>query len=301
MRCQECGTPIPDGSTSCPRCGAPIALDETVVMPSDTTRVIRRPARQSDKTQVAPTPAQRTQRRVQPTSDHQERFQSQAAPTHQRRNAILIALAAALGIVTFVSTLLLLRPEVQTPPQTSPAKNESSETAQAPQEGQESAGEQEQEEADSTSVDSGGSRAGGPGEESSPADEATLDEWASTASDFMHILPANCALSDDGEYNPNPIDVDEWAQMCLGYVYPGSDLASQLESNPYSLVAQLELGDAMRLVTDVQVVSTSELGVNGTVSVDEAQDDWGAATSHTEEYLVQFSPSGQVTNVGRIQ
>ncbi|MBP3894196.1 MAG: hypothetical protein J6D34_09170 [Atopobiaceae bacterium] len=237
---------------------------------------------------------------------HSQRYETTPQSDHGRRSAILIVLAAALGVVTLVSTLLLLRPAAQTPSTETVTETEGSTTSQASREGQgqspaapdqqgQAAGEE------SAPVESGGVRAGGPGDESAPVDEAALAAWAEDALEFMHVYPANYILKADGGNEPLAMEPADWAQTCLDYVYPDSDLASQLENDPESLISQLGSSEAGRFVVDAEVTSTSELGINVTVTIDDPQSNSDHANALTEEYLVQFNPNGKITNVERVQ
>jgi hypothetical protein len=311
MYCENCGSPIADGAKFCRTCGAPVGGDDA----EELTRVMNR--KKGTGAHVAGS-NDLTQTRVMPRSTRQQTRQSapvdpvDPAPQYGDRGVyddgptgrsplpiILLAIAVALA-VAFAVFNCTKRP-------TSPTakKDEAAATNTAKKD---DAAQQSEKDDSNTGgdapVDPTETRAGGPEEPSAAddanqqsVDQATLDQWAATASSFMRIYPVNHIEAGGAGDEPSQLSVEDWASSLMNYVDPSSSLGQSLQNDPSSVADALGFYQVASVVRDTQVTGQSTGGINIQVTLEATQMDWQNTDSFVQEYLVQFNSNGQITDV----
>lgn len=130
---------------------------------------------------------------------------------------------------------------------------------------------------------------------------STSDIWSEEACALLRIYPATYVRADNAGDEPLMLTVDDWAQECLPYIDPESELGATMLSDPASIFTPLGYIEAAVVVNDARVVAIESDAVTVEVELEGTQQDWEHTITYTSTYRVSFGSNDLITEVEYLQ
>lgn len=111
------------------------------------------------------------------------------------------------------------------------------------------------------------------------------------------VFPANHMLAGGASDDPSPMTADQWAESCLVFVDPSSELGRDLKNNPEDVAQKNGFYEAAQCVKGAKVISSDASGVIVEVTILGTQNTWKDAMEHTMTCYVKTNSAGLVTDV----
>lgn len=295
MYCAHCGEEIPDDSRFCRFCGEPIDSESAgaraAVKASDQVEAA------VDKTVVKPA--------TKPTPIPASRPVAASAPRPTAKRSlpvvpIAVAIAAALLLAVFVS-----------PVGNSLLSGGSSDGAGASV-SEQNGGEQDlnddgvdvagQDESGQDGTSQGGTvNEDTNGDSSSGSDNSsdsgtTAEQRAEVSCAFMMAYETAVHDAEEGQDIVPTWSPSEWAELCIPYVDPDSDLGQRLLYDPESEFVRAGHADAVTEAQSAEVIDDDPDGVTVRCTVKGTQYSWQHTIEFNTVYLITLNDKNQVTS-----